>query len=38
MSYRNLQGSNNILDFQIAEMVMRHYDYKHNLLYKLFGK
>lgn len=35
MSYRNLQGYTNQLDFQIAEMVMRHYDYKHNLLYKL---
>ena len=36
MSYRHLQGYKNVTDFQIAEMVMRHYDYKHNILYKLF--
>ena len=36
MSYRNLQGYKNITDFQIAEMVMRYYNYKHNILYKLF--
>jgi hypothetical protein len=36
MSYRNLQGFKTLIDFQIAEMVMRHYDYKHNILYKLF--
>jgi hypothetical protein len=38
MSYRNLQGFTNLLDFQIAEMVMKHYNYKHNIFYKLFGK
>ena len=36
MSYRNLQGSHKYFDIEITEMVMRHYDYKHNLLYKLF--
>ena len=36
MSYRHLQGYYKKIDFQIAEMVMRYYDYKHCILYKLF--
>ena len=34
MAYRHLQGYTNYLDLQIAEMVMRYYDYKHNFEYK----
>ena len=36
MSYRNLQGFKTKWEFEVAEMVMRNYDYKHNMLYKLF--
>jgi hypothetical protein len=36
MSFRNLQGYKNLSDFQIAEMVIKYYDYKHNILYKFY--
>jgi hypothetical protein len=34
MSYRNLQGFKTKWEFEVAEMVMRKYDYKQNYIYR----